>query len=160
MTAFQTPGQVYALRLTPGQDLRVSLEEFAHGHQIQAGVILTAVGSLQQAALRFAGADAATVLPGPFEIVSLVGTLSVDGLHLHGAIASATGETIGGHIMTGCRVHTTVELAIADLPDYRFNRTLDPATGYRELAIKSLRDSSDPSKPQATEGIWPDHAIH
>lgn len=137
MTVLQPPGQVYALRLNPGQDLRVSLEEFVRSHRIQAGVMLTAVGSLQQAALRFAGADAATVLPGPFEIVSLVGTLSVNGLHLHGAIASATGETLGGHIMAGCQVHTTVELAIAVLPSYRFKREVDPATGYRELVIES-----------------------
>ncbi|PSN17656.1 DUF296 domain-containing protein [filamentous cyanobacterium CCP5] len=128
-------GPVYALRLTPGQDLRTALATFAQSHQLQAGVILTAVGSLQQAALRFAGADAATVLAGPFEIVSLVGTLSVHGLHLHGAVSGPTGETIGGHIMAGCRVHTTVELAIADLPNYRFKREIDPATGYRELVI-------------------------
>lgn len=127
----------YALRLSPHQDLQAALAEFAQTHQLQAGAILTAVGSLRQAALRFAGTDAAVVMTGPFELVALVGTLSVHGMHLHGAIASETGETIGGHIMPGCLVYTTVELAIAELSNCRFKREMDPATGYRELVIES-----------------------
>lgn len=97
---------------------------------------MTAVCSLRQAALRFAGQNAATVLTGPFEIVSLVGTPSVHGLHLQGAIADAQGQTLGGHIMEGCLIHTTAEIAIADLPHLIFRREPDPRTGYSELVIE------------------------
>lgn len=130
-----TPMQAHALRLHPDQDLRAELANFAQQNQLQAAAILTAVGSLRQATLRFAGADSATVLEGPWEIVSLEGTLSMYGLHVHGAIASASGNTLGGHIMLGCLVHTTVEIIIASLPRYCFQRELDPQTGYRELSI-------------------------
>lgn len=133
----QTPAiPAYALRLRPGQDLRASLAEFAQQQQLTAGVILTAVGSLNPAALRFATAAAATTIAGPVEIVSVVGTLSVDGLHVHLAVADADGKTYGGHLMAGCVVYTTVELAIANLPQYRFQRAFDADTGYRELQIQ------------------------
>lgn len=127
-----------AIRLRPGQDLRESLSLVAQHYQLQAAMIVTAVGSLKQAALRYAGASEAVVVSGPFEIVSLVGTLSVHGLHLHGAIASSTGEMLGGHIMPGCLVYTTVEIVLAELLQYQFLREIDPQTGYRELCIAPL----------------------
>ena len=46
--------------------------------------IVTCVGSLKQAHLRMAGATERTLFKGPFEITSLVGTLSQDGVpHAH-----------------------------------------------------------------------------
>jgi len=45
--------KTFALRLLPGQDLKQELQAFSH--QLRAGCILTAVGSLQQATLRLAG---------------------------------------------------------------------------------------------------------
>lgn len=123
------------MRLSPGADLKDSLQRFTQNQRLAAGCIVTAVGSLQQARLRFAGQDAATTLTGPFEIVSLVGTLSPDGLHLHLAIADAQGQTRGGHVLSGCRVYTTAEIVLADLRGLRFQRVPDPQTGYRELAI-------------------------
>lgn len=127
---------MYALRLLPGQDLKQALREFSEDKQLQAGIILTAVGSLHQATLRFAGQNEATLLAGPFEIVSLAGTLSVHGMHLHGAIANAQGRTLGGHIMEGCLIHTTAEIAIAEVPQVVFRREPDPQTGYCELVIQ------------------------
>jgi uncharacterized protein len=128
----------HALRLAPGQDLKQALQDLAQTQPIQAGIVLTAVGSLQQAALRFAGQPQATVLSGPFELVSLVGTLSVEGLHLHGAIADAQGRTLGGHIMEGCLVYTTAEIVVAEVPHTLFRRQIDACTGYRELVIEAL----------------------
>ena len=43
---------------------------------------------------------------------------------------------IGGHLCAGSLVRTTAELVIGLLPEWRFNRELDPATGYPELQIK------------------------
>ena len=53
---------------------------------------MTCVGSLRKAALRLADRDETTLYEGKFEIVSLVGTLSVDGPHLHIALAVARGR--------------------------------------------------------------------
>lgn len=125
----------YALRLSPGEDLKESLQQFIQAHALSAGCILTAVGSLQRANLRFAGRDIPTPITGQFEIVSLVGTLSPDGAHLHVAIADAYGHTLGGHIMHGCLIHTTAEIVIGSLTGLVFNRAVDSQTGYRELVV-------------------------
>ncbi|MFO7622919.1 MAG: DUF296 domain-containing protein [Anaerolineales bacterium] len=47
----------FALRLKPYQDLRRELEAFAAARQMRAGLVLTCVGSLTQAALRLANAE-------------------------------------------------------------------------------------------------------
>lgn len=126
------------IRLKPNQDLKLGLQEIAAIHQIRAGFILTAVGSLQQATLRFAGQEESACLSGRFEIVSLVGTLSTEGIHLHIAIADARGKMMGGHLQTGCIIYTTAEIVIGTVEGYVFQRTPDAETGYLELEINQL----------------------
>ena len=130
--------QTYCLRLTPGQDLKQELQTFVQRHAFEAGVILTGLGSLTQASLRFAAAPEATLIAGPLELISLSGTLSQHGMHVHGAVANAEGRVYGGHIMPGCLIRTTAEIAIATLPHLRLRRLPDPQTGYLELAVESL----------------------
>lgn len=129
------PMQVHVVRLEPGQDLKASLDAFARAEAIDAGVVLTCVGSLSRAAVRFAAAAEPTVIEGKFEILSLVGTLSPDGSHLHVALADALGATIGGHLKEGSQVHTTAEIAIGVVEGLQFARRPDPRTGYAELTI-------------------------
>ncbi|MGF1517198.1 MAG: PPC domain-containing DNA-binding protein [Nodosilinea sp.] len=128
----------HCLRLTPGQDLRLELQTFAQTQALEAGIILTALGSFTQASLRFAAAADATVIEGPLELISLSGTLSHHGMHLHGAIADAQGRVYGGHIMPGCIIRTTAEIAIANLPNVSLRRQSDPQTGYLELVVEHL----------------------
>jgi uncharacterized protein len=130
--------QTYCLRLTPGQDLKQELQAFAQNQALEAGIILTALGSLTQASLRFAAASEATAIEGPLELISLGGTLSCHGMHLHGAVADAQGRVYGGHIMPGCLIRTTAEIAIANLPHLRLHRQPDSVTGYLELVIDAL----------------------
>lgn len=127
--------KVHALRLHPGDDLRERLTTFSREQSLQAAFVLTCVGSLSQARLRFAGRDEATELAGDLEVVSLVGTLGADGCHLHAAVADAQGATLGGHVLEGCRIRTTAEIVIGEAPGLRFSREHDAATGYRELVI-------------------------
>ena len=127
--------KVVPFRLQPGDDLRRSLEGWMGEQQEQAGCVISAVGSLSVAQLRFAGAAEATPIQGELEILSLSGTMSPDGAHLHIAVANSTGSVIGGHLCSGSLVRTTAELVIGLLPEWRFSRELDPATGYAELRI-------------------------
>jgi predicted DNA-binding protein with PD1-like motif len=120
---------VVPLRLQPGDDLLLALEAWMGEQQEQAGCLISAVGSLSLAQLRLAGATQAT------EILSLSGTLSPDGSHLHIAVADSRGTVIGGHLCAGSLVRTTAELVIGLLPDRQFRREHDPATGYTELQI-------------------------
>ena len=127
--------KVVPLRLQPGDDLRQALETWMGEQEEQAGCVISAIGSLSVAELRFAGAAAATTIHGELEILSLSGTLSADGAHLHIAVADSRGAVIGGHLCPGSLVRTTAELVIGLLPEWRFSRELDTATGYAELRI-------------------------
>jgi predicted DNA-binding protein with PD1-like motif len=132
------PGVINAwpLRLLPGQDLRLTLESEGFESIVPAAFVVAGIGSLRTVSLRRAGAKEAETLSGPFEILSLCGTLSADGAHLHIAIADADGRVSGGHVGPGCIVDTTAEILIARLPGWGFSRAFDPATGYRELVVK------------------------
>jgi predicted DNA-binding protein with PD1-like motif len=133
--------KVLPLRLLPGDDLRLALEAWMGAQQEQAGCVISAVGSLSLAQLRLAGATQATAIHGELEILSLSGTLSPNGAHLHIAIADSKGAVIGGHLCAGSLVRTTAELVIGLLPEWQLRRVLDPATGYAELRI-TARDPS------------------
>jgi predicted DNA-binding protein with PD1-like motif len=133
--------RVYAVRLKPHQDLRKALELFARERKLQAGLILTAVGSLERATLRLADQSGATPFGGKYEIVSLVGTLSPDGVHLHLSLSDSTGKTIGGHLVEGCEIYTTAEIVIAEARGLLFKREQDAGTGYKELKIYKNRRS-------------------
>lgn len=128
--------KTYALRLRPGQDLRAELERFTKAKGIRAGFILTTVGSLQKASLRLANQSDSTSFEDKFEIVSLVGTLSPDGVHLHLSLSDSTGKTVGGHLVEGCIVYTTAEIVVGELRGVRFTREQDEQTGYKELRIR------------------------
>ncbi len=125
----------HALRLTAPRDLKVEIEKYSTENGIGAGIVLSGVGSLESAILRMAGAKETKTLQGPFEIVSLIGTISPDGLHLHASISDQNGGVIGGHVQTGCTIHTTVELILGQLENYEFKRVDDPQTGFKELQI-------------------------
>ncbi|MGZ3949956.1 MAG: PPC domain-containing DNA-binding protein, partial [Flavisolibacter sp.] len=71
-----------------------------------------------------------------FEIVSLTGTVSVNGCHIHISISDETGRTIGGHLLEGNVVYTTAEIVIQESEDLIFSREMDVATGWKELQIK------------------------
>lgn len=138
--------QTCPLRLSPGDDLRTAIEDalrehetgHASEHKMHAAFVLQGIGSLSVAQLRSAGADAPTELRGDLEILTLAGSVSPDGAHLHMSVADARGQVSGGHVARGCTVRTTAELLLALLPEHRFSRELDPATGFLELRVQSL----------------------
>jgi uncharacterized protein len=130
----------HAIRLVPGDDLRKKLAAYVQSRGIQAAAIVSAVGSLHEASLRMADQPGPTKLTGKYEIVSLSGTLSPDGPHLHIALSDQEGHTIGGHVLEGCMVYTTAEVVIAELTDLRFSREPDPRTGYDELQVEPAQE--------------------
>ena len=124
-----------ALRLKPGEDLKRALTKVVALEDVQAGVVLTCVGSLSRAALRLADRDEKSLFEGPFEILALSGTLSPEGLHLHVALADKDGATLGGHVLGGCVVYTTAEIVLGFLQNVAFYRQPDAETGYAELVV-------------------------
>ncbi|HMO32843.1 MAG TPA: DNA-binding protein [Lacibacter sp.] len=132
----QEPVITYALRLKPGEDLKQQLEAFVAEKQIQAGWMITCVGSLTQYHLRFANQPAGSKVNGHFEIVSLTGTLSVYGSHLHISVSDSTGRTIGGHLLDGNLIYTTAEIVIGESKELVFTRERDGTTEWKEFQIK------------------------
>lgn len=132
----QSPMNTISVRLRPGQDLKDELDKLVRDQRIDAGLVLTCVGSLTDASIRLANQEKAATYQGHFEIVSLVGTLSTNGSHVHLSVSDSTGRTIGGHLMAGNKIYTTVELVIGVLPAVTYTREPDPTFGYRELVIR------------------------
>jgi predicted DNA-binding protein with PD1-like motif len=135
-SSFKTSAmQTYALRLSPGQDLKTELQHFINNHQIKAACVLTCVGSLQKATLRLANQPDSQAYTQKMEIVSLVGVLSTEGSHLHISLSDSTGATMSGHLVEGCHIYTTAEIVLGIMPAYHFAREYDPTSGYKELKV-------------------------
>ncbi len=130
---------VHAFRLKPGQDLRKEIELYVKENNIAAGWIATCVGSLTNYNIRFANQQNGNTGNGHFEIVSLTGTVSNNGSHLHISLSDSTGNTLGGHLLQGNIVYTTAEIVIQSAPNLIFKREKDGSTPWEELQIEKVK---------------------
>jgi uncharacterized protein len=128
--------KIHALRLKPNQDLKQEIEAFVKKENIEAGWIMTCVGSLTQVNLRYANQPEGTKSNGHFEIVSLVGTVSVNGSHIHLSMSDSLGVTKGGHLLDENLIYTTAEIVIGESKTHVFTREKDGSTPWEELQIK------------------------
>lgn len=129
--------QTFTFRLKAGQDLLDEIEAVVREKNIEAGCVLSAVGSLTHATLRFANREYHSKYDDQFEIVSMTGTVSVHGSHLHISISDGNGKTIGGHLVPGCKIYTTAEMVLAVFEDVVYKREFAEDSGYEELVVKS-----------------------
>jgi uncharacterized protein len=132
-----------AFRLKPGQDLKQEIQKLVTEKQIKAGWINTGVGSLTNYNIRFANQPNGSTGGGHFEIVSLTGTVSINGSHIHISISDSTGKTIGGHLMDGCTVYTTAEIVIGSSNNFTFKREKDGTTPWEELQVEEVKELFD-----------------
>ena len=128
--------RVHTIRMLPGEDVMPQLKKFISENQIEAGFILSAVGSLTHYNIRFANQPEGTQAEGHFEVVSLTGLLSTAGNHVHLSVSDSTGRTIGGHLLDGNLIYTTLEVVIGEDLDHTYQRETDPKFGYKELVVK------------------------
>jgi uncharacterized protein len=131
--------KTHVIRLKPGQDLKTEIDALSKREKIEAGWMVTCVGSLTKCNLRFANQESGTEKSGYFEIVSLVGTVSLNGSHLHLSVSDSTGATLGGHLLSGCQVYTTAEIVIQENSDLIFTREVDGSTLWPELQVKEKK---------------------
>lgn len=127
--------QAFTFRLKPGQDLFEEIEAFVIAKNIEAGCVLSAVGSLTHATLRLANQGYHSDYDGHFEIVSITGTISIHGSHLHITISDRDGKAIGGHLVPGCKIYTTAEMVVAVFGDVVYKREYAEDSGYEELVV-------------------------
>lgn len=108
--------QLQALRSVPlhleaGRDIRRSLERLAV--ELNAsGFVLGVVGNLSQAAFQCPGQSGPTILEGDLEIITLQGTISPQGVHLHLSFSDGSCQVWGGHLEPGTLVQKGADLLV------------------------------------------------
>lgn len=143
--SFEKNKSLLVFRLLPGQDLFESLIQkvLSQPEGYQSFAVVTCVGSLNQCTVRLAGATPTNqnikAIPGPLEIVSLVGTVSSNKAHIHISFSNDQGSTFGGHLMPGSIIDTTAEVVLINietLGGQTLTREMDPQTGFNELCVR------------------------
>ena len=64
-------------------------------------------------------------------------------------MSDSTGRTLGGHLLDGCRVYTTAEIVLAELPALVFSRETDATFGYKELVVQPAPAAAPVAAPVA-----------
>ena len=128
--------QPLPLKLAPGSDLRLSLEELAQRDGI-SGFVLGVVGNLTKASFQCPGQAEPTVLEGDLEVITLNGTFSPEGVHLHLSLSDGACQVWGGHLEPGTIVQKGVDLLIGVLEqrEGRPARQTAAATPRIEIAL-------------------------
>ena len=99
------------LKLVPGSDLRLSIEQLAAEQQI-SGFVLGVVGNLSQAAFQCPGQAEPRILQGDLEVITLNGHFTPDGVHLHLSLSDGACQVWGGHLEPGTLVQKGVDLLL------------------------------------------------
>ena len=132
-------GRVVALRLKPGTDVLLGLEEACKRSGINNGVILSAIGSLDSPHFcdvvevpTKAGYGYGEVLhlTGPIELTAGSGIIchddqGVTNLHVHMSLSDRYGNAHGGHLVEGTKVLLTVDVIIAEIGGLVMGRKFD-----------------------------------
>ena len=132
----ETMQTTHVIRLKPGQDLKKELQAFAEKNELDAAWPVSCAGSLTRYHIRFANQPEGAANEGHFEIVSLSGTLSRYGSHIHISVSDSSGKTTGGHLLDGNIIYTTAEIVIGSSDEIIFTREKDGSTPWEELVIR------------------------
>ncbi len=133
----------HVMRLLPGEDLVLSLHQYCRKNEIKAAFVGTCVGSLERVVFRKGYDQTLFTMDGPFEIVSMEGTLSSNGMHIHTAVSDKNFKVYGGHILSGSIIQSTAEIVIIELENHELSRTKGDLSGYKELQISQIRKCSE-----------------
>ena len=130
---------MHIYRLTKGMDLKKSIVKYCKENNIKAGIICACVGCCYEIYFRLAGGKDFFHKVEDYEIVSMTGTISENGVHIHVSFADVEGKVIGGHLSDGCYVGSTAEVAIIEVDNYKLTREFDEETGYKELVVEKIK---------------------
>lgn len=122
------------LKLAPGSDLRLSLEDLARREGIQ-GFVLSVVGNLTRAAFQCPGQSEPTVLEGDLEVITLNGTLNPDSVHLHLSLSDGACQVWGGHLEPGTIVQKGADLLIGVLKQHKPEAVTTETAPRLEIAV-------------------------
>ena len=121
------------LQLDPGHDLHHTLSALAAERNL-SGFVLGVVGNLSQASFQCPGQEQPTRLQGELEIITLNGTFSPEGVHLHLSLSDGACQVWGGHLEPGTLVlkGAQVLLGLSGLP------TAHPGPAQKRVEVAVL----------------------
>ena len=151
------------LHLEAGRDVRRSLEQLAQRQGV-GGFVLSVVGNLSQAAFACPGKPRPTLLQGELEIITLQGTISPTGVHLHLSFSDGDCQVWGGHLEHGTLVLRGADLLVGLLDpaddggpgpmglasaaaEPRVEIATLPGCPYSRRALRMLRTLGIPFRP-------------
>jgi len=139
--------RVVMIRVRPGNDLIMGIEEACERSAIRSGAISCCIGSLRKASFMFlvpfdnrmgaAYCDPVTI-EGPVEILSTQGAIGEEEgslfVHLHGSFVDKDGRVHGGHLIKGQNpVLFTAEIMVCKWDGARMLRLYDPEVDMKVL---------------------------
>lgn len=138
-TAVGGLSRVLAIRLKPGTDVLLGLEEACKANGINNGVILSAIGSLKDPHFCDVvelptkagyGYGETLHLTGPIELTNASGIICHDdegntNLHVHMTLTDRHGNAHGGHLVEGTKVLLTTDVVIAEINGIVMGRKFD-----------------------------------
>tara|TARA_Y100001968_G_scaffold313156_1_gene337065 strand:+ start:30094 stop:30711 length:618 start_codon:yes stop_codon:yes gene_type:complete len=108
-----------SFELIPGSDLLLSLDEIATKEN-SFGYVLSVVGNLSRSSFLCPDNEEPTIIEGNLEIITLNGTLSPEGCHLHLSVSDSSCKVWGGHLKIGSVVNKGASILLGfiqnDLP--------------------------------------------
>ena len=122
------------LKLAPGSDLRLSLEDLARREGIH-GFVLGVVGNLTRAAFQCPGQSEPTVLEGDLEVITLNGTLNPDSVHLHLSLSDGACQVWGGHLEPGTIVQKGADILVGVLEQNKPTAAATATAPRLEIAV-------------------------
>ena len=138
-TAVGGLSRVLAIRLKPGTDVLLGLEEACKANGINNGVILSAIGSLKDPHFCDVvelptkagyGYGETLHLTGPIELTNASGIICHDdegntNLHVHMTVTDRHGNAHGGQLVEGTKVRRTVDVIIGEISGVIMGRKFD-----------------------------------
>ena len=125
----------HVIKVLPGEDLIIALDAYCKKHHIKAAYIATCVGSLSTVMCRKGRTKELFQMTGHFEIVSCVGTLSMQGMHIHMSVSNDDFAVFGGHVRPGSIVLGAAEIVLIELEHFELSRTQSDLKSFKELKI-------------------------
>jgi len=129
---------VVTIRLDKGEDIVESIERLARELDIQTGVIVSCVATVDRASMHYITTTGYPAendiyeIEGPIEVTALQGVIADYEPHLH--VVMGIGEkTYTGHMHPGCKTLYLAEIVILKLRGRPLRRVRHPETNVPQL---------------------------
>ena len=125
------------LKLQPGSDLLISLQEMAKKEN-KSGYILSVIGNLSQARIQCPGKKQSTLIKNTLEIISLNGTIDPNNCHLHISFSDGNCNVWAGHLREGTEIFKAADMLIGFLDEHLIKK--EEMIHKKRVEIYIIRD--------------------